>query len=172
MREIIFAAALFLAAIAQVTVAPLFPIQGAVPDFVLVTLITFATWAGPRTAMVSLPIVAVFLGFAGNREPGLLILAYLPLLPLGLFIDEANLPFSRFVQVLLTAAGTGLWARLVMSAGAFIGGAEVSLSGLLFLVLVPGLFLDILLVTFAYLPFRLMGKQARPMTLQRGTFSG
>lgn len=172
MRELIYGAALFVAATAQVTVAPLFPIEGAVPDIVLVTLVTLATWAGPRTAMVSLPIVAIFLGFGSDREPGLLIIAYLPLLPLSLVVDEANLPLNRFGQVLLTGAGTGLWARLVMSAGAFVSGAAVSLSGLLFLVLVPGLLLDILLLTFAYLPFRLMGMNARPMTLQRSTFSG
>jgi hypothetical protein len=170
MREIVVAVAVLFAALAQVTVAPLFPIQGALFDFVLVTLITVAVWAGPRAAMVSLPFAAIFLGFVSDRAPGLLILAYLPLLPLAFVVAEANLPLSRFVQTVLVGAGVGIWARLVLSLGAFVGGAEFTLSGLLFLVLVPGVFLDILLVTFVYLPFRLSGMHARPMTLHRSTF--
>jgi len=170
MRGLAIGAALLFAALAQVTVAPLFPIEGAVFDFMLVTLLTITVWAGPRAAMVSLPFAAIFLGFAGDRSPGLLIIAYLPLVPLAFVVAEANFPLNRFLQSIVVGVGAGMWARLALSAGAFIGGADVTLSALLFLVLVPGLFLDILLMTFAYMPFRLAGMTARPMTLQRSTF--
>ena len=55
-------AAIF-AAMAQVTVAPLFPISAAVPDFVLLVLVVVAAFGSPRRAMV-----CVQIGRASCRE--------------------------------------------------------------------------------------------------------
>ncbi|MGE5594837.1 MAG: hypothetical protein ACM3S1_02240 [Hyphomicrobiales bacterium] len=152
------------------TVSPLFPIRGAVPDLMLCVLVATAVYAGPRPAMAAIPAGAILLGFSSDRAPGLLLIGYMPLVPAAFMLEEARLPLNRFLQTLIVGAGTGLWARLMLSCGAFAEGAAFSLSGLLFAVLVPGLILDILLVTFVYLPFRLLGWTARPMTLQRSGY--
>lgn len=171
MRGLAAALGLLMGVLAQVTVAPLFPIRGAVPDFVLAALVVITVYGGPRAGMVTVPFAGLLLGFASGRAPGLLIMAYLPFVPLASFADDANLPMNRMVQSVLVGAATGLWARLALSMAAVIEGATLDLSGLLFAVLVPGVILDILLVTIVYLPFRLLGWSARPMTLHRSGFS-
>jgi len=156
--------------VADVTVAPLFPIRGASPDFALVTLMMLAVFSGPRTVMVALPVLSVLLGFSTDRAPGLLLLGYLPLLPLAAYLDRGPLPLNRYAQVLAVGVATGLWARLLLAFGAIAQGADLQISALLADVLVPGFFLDVGLITIVYFPFRLVGWSPRQMTLQRGGF--
>jgi hypothetical protein len=157
-------------AMVQVTVAPLFPISGAVPDFALVLLVTLAVFAGPRAAMLAIPFTAIFVGFATDRAPGLLIIAYLPLLPLALGLQEWRVPLNQYMRVLAAGGGTGLWIRVVLALAAIAQGADVAAGALVFQVLLPGLFLDLALLTIAYAPFRLIGWSGRGMNLQRGGF--
>lgn len=170
MKGLAVAVLLLLATIFQSSVAYLFPVRGAVFDFGLAALIAVCVWAGPRYAMVALPAAAVLISFATDRAPGLLLLGYLPLLPLAFLLEERNAPLNRYAHTLAAGALTGAWARTVLATGPMLEGAGFAGTDLLFLVLVPGLFLDILLVTFAYLPFRLLGWSARPMTLYRSGF--
>ena len=63
MREGAVGLLLLLAALLQVTAAPLFPLSGAVVDFALLSLTLIAVFLGPRWAMVCLPLLALLLGF-------------------------------------------------------------------------------------------------------------
>lgn len=156
-----------LVALAQVSVAPLFPVSAAIPDFALVTLVMLAVFAGPGTVMLALPLMAICVGFDSGREPGLLLMAYLPLLPLALFIEESRLPVNRYAQMTLAGVATGIWARTMLALGAIAGGAEPAIGTLAFGLLVPGLLVDFVLLTVVYTPFRVFGWSARGMSLQR-----
>jgi hypothetical protein len=166
---IVLAAALiaFAAAVCQVSVAPLFPLNGAVVDVVLVTVVVLALSAGPRTAMVAMPFAALFFAFLSGRSPALILLAYLPLLPLAAYLEEAPVPLNRFWRLIAAIALAGSWARFVLAGAAYAQGAEFSVFPLIFDVLLPGLILDVLAVTILYLPRRLVGWQPQALSLRR-----
>ena len=168
MRQTALAVALLAIALAQVTVAPLFPVAAAIPDVVLVTLIALAFFSGPTPVMIALPLVALVLGFESSRQPGLMLLAYLPLLPIALFFEESNLPLNGLAQFNLAGALTGVWARSVLAFGALTAGAAFDLSTFLFQLLLPGLLLDVVLLTVVFIPIRIMGGQLKTLTLHGG----
>ena len=170
MKALGIAAFLVLTAIAQVTVAPLFPIAGAVPDLPLVALLVLTVYSGPTSVMVGLPFVAICTGFASDRAPGLLVLGYLPLLPLAVGIEGWRAPLGQFVRLVLVVTATGLWLRGVLALSSVAQGADPALSALIRDVLIPGAFLDIALLMVAYLPFRLIGWSGQSRTLQRGGY--
>ncbi len=161
-------AALLLAALAQVTVASLFPWQAALPDLALLTLLLFAAFAGPATVMVGLPLLALSLGFASDRSPALILLAYLPLLPIAASLEQTALPLNRYTTWLLAGLATGAWARVVLALGAIAQGASADLSVVVFRLVLPGLVLDGLLLSMVYLPVRAFGWEARGPSLQQG----
>jgi cell shape-determining protein MreD len=159
-----------LAAIAQVTVAPLFPVSAAVPEFVLLALVIVAAFGNPRRAMVCVPVAAIAYGFLSDRSPALLLLAYLPLLPLGLYLEEARVPLNHYARTLVAALATGLWIRALLMLGTVVGGADATLGAAVGQVLVPGLFLDFALLSVVYVPLRLIGWSGQGMSLQRGSY--
>jgi len=168
-----FLVAGILAAIAQVTVAPLFPLSGAVPDVVLLTLVTIAVFSSPRPVMYATPVAAIALGFLTDRGAGLMLLAYLPLLPLGYVIQESRVPVNHFARTVAMTAATGLWARTLLAAATMVDGAEPAVGDLLAMVLLPGLFLDFALLMVAYIPSRLIGWTGEGMALRRsGYYTG
>ena len=158
---------LLLAALMQVTLAPLFPLDGAVADVVLLALAMLAMTAGPRAAMAALPALCLAASFTSDRSPGLLIIGYLPLLPLATVLEEAALPMNRFLRLLTAVVITGLWARLVLAGGAFAQGADFAPAALIRDILIPGVALDGLLLSLLYLPSRLMGWTPQSLTLRR-----
>ena len=170
MKVIGLVALLVLVALVEVTIAPLFPVSGAVPDFALITLAVIATCSGPRAVMVAVPLTAIFLGFAADRSPALLLLGYLPLLPLAALLEDSPVPLNAFARTLVAATATGIWCRAVLVLAAVVQSADVSAGPLIFNVLVPGLVLDVALLAVAYLPVRLLGWSGQRMTLQRGGF--
>jgi hypothetical protein len=169
-KALLIALLFFTASLAEVTVAPLFPISAAVPDIPLVTLVVVTAYAGPYAAMLGIPFVAICLGFASDRSPGVLLIAYLPLLPLAALLEESSLPLNRFARTLVTGAATGLWLRLLLAIVAVLQGASLPVVTLIARLLLPGLFLDIALLAVAYLPLRLIGLEGHRMALQRGGF--
>jgi len=88
--------AVLLAAISQVTVAPLFPVAGAVPEIVLLTLVLLAAFNSPSPVMVFTPIVAVALRVSLGPITGLILSGVLPFfcLPLGFAIEDSPLPLN------------------------------------------------------------------------------
>lgn len=167
MSTLLMLAGVVLAAVAQVTVAPLFPLGSAVPDLLVATLVVVSVFAGPRRAMVAVPLGALLLSFGSGRSAALLLIAYLPLLPLAAFLQEANVPLTRFLQSLAAAVVTGAWARTVLALGAMTGGADPQLGTLVLSLLLPGVFLDALVVGAAYLPWKVARLPARPLSLAR-----
>lgn len=169
MKGVAAVAAVLLAAIWQVTVAPLFPLSTAVPDLVLLTLVLVTAFGTPRRGMVCVPVAALAYGFLSDRAPGLMVLAYLPLLPLGMYLEEAKLPLNHYARTLFALVATGAWARLLMILGTLVGGADASIGPVIGQVLVPGAFLDLALLTLVYLPLRLVGWSGEGMSLRRTT---
>lgn len=170
MTRVLSVLALVLAVIAQVTVAPRFPIAAAVPDLVLATLTAILVYGGPRRAMLAVPVAAVLLAFDTNRSAGLLVLAYVPLLPIAVFAQYVPVPMNRYAQSLTAALATGIWARGVLALGAVAGGASPQVADLILRIMIPGLLLDALALTALYVPFRIMGREARPLSLQRSGY--
>lgn len=159
---------LFTAAAAQVTVSPLFPLSAAVPDLPLLALLMLAVFGGRKPVMYGLPVLAICLGFVSAHAPGLLIIAYLPLLPLATLFDDWQLPLGRYVRVAVGGVAAGLWLRLVLSFAAVVQGADFSFGALLGQVLFPGVILDLALLTVAYVPLRFIGWSGRTMGMQGG----
>ena len=172
MKALMVILLLLLACLAQVTVAPLFPISGAQADLPLITMAVLAVYAGPTTVMFGLPLAALFLGFGSSREPGLLVLGYLPLLPLGLVLEEWRVPLNRYARTLVAGGVTGLWLRSVLAAGAMVSGAPLAIGALIGQVLIPGLIFDLALLTLAYVPFRFVGWSGRSLSLRREGYWG
>lgn len=169
MKTVAVAIALLVACCAQVTVAPLFPLWSAVPDFVLVTYVLVVAFAGARAGMIALPALALMLGFLSDRDPGLLLIAYLPVLPLASWTQtQAPRGMSPFQQLAAVTALAGLWARSTLALGSVVQGAEFQWDILVFEVLLPGLVLDLAFLAVAYLPYRLFGREVQSLDLQRG----
>jgi hypothetical protein len=156
-----------LAALLQVTLAPLFPLRGALPDFALAAILVLVFAAGPVAAMVGLPFLALFLGFAADQSPGLVLISYLPLLPVFVLLEWSPVPLNRMARFGIAMLVTGLWARAIASAWAFLGGAEPGILTLAFDVLLPGVIFDAVLFLLVYIPFRLSGRTERSMALRQ-----
>ncbi|MEJ5221101.1 MAG: hypothetical protein WHT63_03740 [Tepidiforma sp.] len=170
MKALGWFAAVFLAAVAQVTVAPLFPVAGAVPELVLLTICLAAAFSGPVPVMVLTPLGALMLGMISDRDPGLLLLAYLPVAVLGALLEDAPLPLGHAARTYAMTLGAGLAARTVLAIGAMLGGAPAAFGALAADVLLPGLFVDIVLLTICYVPLRLIGLEGSGFRLQRGRY--
>ncbi|MGI8926741.1 MAG: hypothetical protein ACR2HN_08880 [Tepidiformaceae bacterium] len=170
MKAVAVVVVLVFAALAQVTVASLFPWRGALPDLALMALVLFAAFRGPVPVMAGLPILALSLGFVSGRAPSLLLLAYLPLLPLAYALEEAAVPLNRYVRLLIAGCGTGAWARLVLALGVIAQGAPFDFSVLITDLIVPGLFLDAALLTVSYLPLRAVGCEPQGLALRGGRY--
>ncbi len=163
---VIFAIILILAYL-QVTAAPYFLFMGAQVDLLLVSLALLLTYQGPRTAMITLPVIALVLGFVSDRSPAMLIVAFTPLLPLAYWMDNAATPLSRYMQTVLAVGATSAWARCVLAIGPWIDGANVSPGVLVFQVVLPGVILDLALLSLAYLASWLLRWQPRSLSPAR-----
>ena len=157
-------------ALSQVTIAPLFPIAGAVPDLALLALVLLAVFAGPKAVMVAMPTLAILYGFASDRSPALLVIAYLPLLPFAAALEGWRVPLWEYLRVALAVLAGGLWIRAVLSLAAVAQGAQMAPDPLIFDVLLPGAFLDLALLTVAYAPLRLIGWGGQQLSLQRSGY--
>jgi hypothetical protein len=170
MKAFTLALVVVMAACAQVTVAPLFPLASAVPDFALLALVASAVFAGPRPAMAMLPALALAVGFLTGRSPALLIVAYLPLLPAGRWLETSGLPLSAYARLAILTAAGGAFARTILAAGAFANGADFAPAILLRDFIFPGIVLDAALLSAVYVPARLLGVRAGTLSLQRGGY--
>ncbi len=170
MRAAGWFALVFGAAAAQVTVAPLFPVAGAVPELVLLTVCLAGAFSGPGPVMVLTPLGAVMLGMLSDRDPGLLLVAYLPVVVLGALLEDAPLPLGHAARTYGMTLGAGLAARTVLGVGAMVGGAPAAFGTLATAVLLPGLFVDMLVLTVCYVPLRLAGLEGGGFRLRRGRY--
>ena len=151
----------------QVAVAPLFPLGAAVPDFLLAALVAVTYFAGVRAAMVAIPVGALCLGLQSDREPGVVLLGYLALLPLAAWLAEARLPITGLGRFLATGMVTGALSRTMLAVAAVSRGAELSPGALSLEILIPGLVLDLALLAVVYTACRSVRWDPVELTLQR-----
>lgn len=170
MKPVLFVVALTLVTLLQVAVAPLFPLRAAIPDLTLITVMAIALCWTPRPAMIAIPVLAVLFSFASDRAPGLVLLAYLPLLPVAYALEQARLPINRYSQAAIATVVGGAAARLILALGPMAQGAEFTLGVLTKDLILPGTVLDWSLLTLAYVPLRLAGLEASRMTLYRSNY--
>jgi hypothetical protein len=154
----------------QVTVAPLFPLQAATAQVCLALVALVAAMSGPRPAMVAAPVMAVLHAFLSGLPPGLLLLAYLPIVPLMHWAEESEPLPSPMLRFVLAVAATGLFVRVLLGLAATSEGAELSPTSLLLNLLAPGLVLDSLVASVAYAGCRLAGWEPGPRRLFRGAY--
>ena len=171
MKMFVAALATVFAAICQVTIAPLFPFGAVTFDFVLLTLVLVAAFGSPQRAMLCVPIAALAYGFLSNREPGLLVIAYLPLLPLGVYLEEVPIPLNHYARTAVALVVTGLWARSLLVLGAVVAGADATVWLVVRDFLLPGMAVDLALLTVFYVPLRLLGWSGQGMALSRGGYT-
>lgn len=151
----------------QVAVAPLFPIAGAQADLAMITILTVALLAGPRPAMVATPALAIAIGFAGSRSPGLLLVSYAAVLPLAAFMEGLPYSLGRFSRLLVTAVIAGAWGRFLLGVAAIAASSSFTITPLVFQVMLPGIVFDALLIGAVYLACQLSGAGLQRFTLQR-----
>lgn len=170
MRVVVYAVNLVLLALAQIAIAPLFPLGAAIPDLALIGILALAVYEGPHPAMVAIPFLALIIGFGSDRSPALLLLAYLPVLPLAFLFETAGLPLNRYAQASLTAVIGGMGVRFFLALGPLTAGAAFSVGGLTKDLLLPGAFLDWALLTMTFIPLRLLGREASRLSLSRSSY--
>ncbi len=154
--------------LAQVSVAPLFPVAGAVVELPVILLLLLAIFAGPLPVMIGLPVLVLLLGFAANVEFEWLVVAYLPLLPATAWLQRRRaIPQIPYLLILVAAILAGVWARAVFAAVAMASGASPDFAALLTDVLVPGVALDAAVLSAAWLACRSLGWEARSLNLER-----
>lgn len=170
MKALLVLGVTVLTAVAQVSVAPLFTASAATFDFALSAIALLMVFGGPRMAMAAVPLAAIFLGFLSDRSPGLLLVAYLPLIPAAAVLADLDVPLNSYARLVAVALGTGLFARTLLAVAAAAHGAEFPLAVVTFDLLLPGALLDFTIITILYFPFRFVGWEPRSMALQRGRF--
>lgn len=161
------AVAMVLIAVIQVSVVPLFPVAGAQADVGLIAILVTAMLAGPRPAMLATPILALAVGLAGSRAPGLILLGYAAVLPLAALIEDLPYPLGRAARILATAVVAGLWLRLLLGIAAISAGGEFAVNDLIFQVLLPGMVFDVVLIGLAYVALQLAGIGGQRFSLQQ-----
>lgn len=171
MRALLLLLLVLATVLAQVAIAPFFPVVGAVVDLPVVLLLLLAIFAGPYAVMVALPILVVFLGFSTNVEFEWLVLAYLPLLPCAAWIQRQRLiPQSPYALVLVLAFATGIWARGVLAVVAITSGASPSFGALITDVLLAGAAFDAAVLSLGFVLCRWVGWPARSLDLEQAGF--
>jgi hypothetical protein len=169
-RQAATAAGVLLVALLQASTVSLFPIGGVVVDVLLVVIVWIAVFRGPVTALWVIPLAAITYGFAGGKSPALVLVAYLPLMPLANYLETAGAPLNRYAQTALATAATAGWSRGIFTLAAVVQGAELDPVYLFFRLILPGILFDVTLLSVAYLAFRLLGWEPRTTSLQRGGF--
>lgn len=170
MRALLLLPLLLATVLAQVAVAPFFPLAGAVVELPVVALLLLAAFAGPLAVMLALPVLVLFLGFAANVEFEWLVIAYLPLLPAAAWLQRQPLPQTPYTLVLAVTVAAAVWARAVFAAVAVTSGASPDLGAIVAEVLVPGTVLDAAVLSAGYALCRWIGWPARSLELERAGF--
>ena len=103
---LLLAIGILFVAVAQSSAAPLFTLSAAAPAFAVLFLGILCVYRGATVAMVATPLVAIAEAWLRGLEPGLLLLAYVPVVPL---ID-----YSRGMAQPVFGPGVRLVAMVLM----------------------------------------------------------
>lgn len=171
MRVLLTVLLLLATVLAQVAIAPLFPLLGAVVELPVVVLLLLAVFAGPYAVMIGLPVLVLFLGFSTNVEFEWLVIAYLPLLPCAAWIQRHRaIPQTPYALVLVMVLAAGIWARAVFTAVAMTSGASLAAGPVLTDILFTGALLDAAVVSVVYALCRWVGWPVRSLDLEQAGF--
>ncbi len=147
-------AVLFIA-VGQTAAAPLFTAANAAPAFGVVFLAVLTVFKGSRTGMIATPVLAIAEAWLRGLEPGVLLVAYAPVVPLADLASRGGRPlFGPGVRLTGAVLLAGAWARSTALLVVVLGGASVGVSAVVFQLLVPGALIDMLLVAAVYVPLR------------------
>ena len=171
MRASLTVVLLLATVLAQVAVAPLFPLLGAVVELPVIVLLLLAIFAGPHAVMIGLPVLVLFLGFSTNVEFEWLVIAYLPLLPCAAWIQRHRaIPQTPYALVLVMVVAAGFWARAVFSAVAMASGGGLAIGPVVTDILLAGAVLDVAVVSVVYGLCRWVGWPVRSLDLEQAGF--
>ncbi|GEM_PF-2093126 len=144
--------------LAQVSIAPLLPISGALIDTNLLVIVFISSYLSRKIALGALLFLTLLAGSITNISYEWIFLAYLPAILLihffGLITKD---PSPHLIRILAVGAITGIWARILMSLVAFSEGASISLITVFTQILAPGILMDILAIAIFYGIFQIVG---------------
>ncbi len=167
MRALLLVLLALATVVAQVAVAPFFPVLGAVADLPVVVLMLLAIFAGPHAVMIVFPILVLFLGFSTNVAFEWLVLAYLPLLPCAAWIQRQRaIPQGPYALVLVMGVAAGVWARGVFSVVAVASGASPTFGAVITDILLPGMAFDAVVLSVLYAICWYIGWPVRSLELE------
>lgn len=171
MRAALLVLPILATVLAQVAIAPFFPLAGVVVELPVVVLLLLAIFAGPGAVMVGLPVLVLFLGFSTNVEYEWLVLAYLPLLPCAAWIQRQRaIPQTPYALALVMAVGAAVWTRLVFATVAITSGASPDLGSLVTDILLPGAAFDAALLSVGYFLCRQVRLPTHSLNLEEAEF--
>ncbi len=171
MRALLLVLLVLVTVLAQVAVAPFFPVAGALVELPVVVLLLLAIFAGPYAVMIALPILVLFLGFSTNVEYEWLVIAYLPLLPGAAWIQRQRaIPQTPYLLLLVMVVAAGIWARGVLAGAAMTSGASPTFGPVVADILLPGAAFDAGVLSLAYGLCRWIGWPTRSLDLEQAGF--
>lgn len=171
MRAIFLWLLVLVTVLAQVAIAPFFPVLGTIVHFPVVMLLLLAIFAGPHAVMFAFPVLVLFLGFSTNVEFEWLALAYLPLLPCAAWIQgEHRIPQTPYALVLVMTVAAAVWIRGIFVLVAVGSGADATVGEVFVEILLPGVMLDGVILSLAYGLCRWIGWPTRSLELERVGF--
>ena len=171
MRGALLVLLLLATVLAQVAIAPFFPLAGALVELPVVVLLLLAIFAGPGAVMVGLPLLVLFLGFSTNVEFEWLVLAYLPLLPCAAWIQRQRvIPQTPYALALGMAVAAAVWTRLVFTTVAVTSGASPDVGGIVTGILLPGAAFDAALLSVGYFLCRQVRLPTHSLDLEEARF--
>lgn len=152
---VLLAVMVVLVAVGQAAASPLFTAADAAPAFGVVFLALLTVYRGTRVGMVMTPLLAIAEAWLRGLEPGILLLAYAPVVPLAASVTGTAWPLlGPGLRLTGAVVAAGAWARLLGAAIVVLGGASTDVSTFVFALIVPGALVDALLTLAVYLPLR------------------
>ena len=170
MRALVLVALSLIVCAAQLSVAPLFPLSGAVPDLGLVFFAALAWRGGVSPLLVSAPAYAGWFALLAGRSPLLVFVAYAgaaaALLVLARPEPGARRPVERVsgAAAILGLSIGSLWTRASFAVGSMLAGASAEPWSLVADVIAPGLLLDLAFYCLLVLAPGLVGWLLRSVT--------
>lgn len=153
MRYLLFVPLILFVAVAQVAVAPYFPLLGVTPNPLLVLLACWAIIRGPKEVMILIPVAGLFKDLITSDPVGASLLALMPIVPLAA-IRERRPTESEFLPTVAVVAAASITYELLYLMALTAVGDEFAWLQTLVRVLLPAMLLNALLTPIFYLPVR------------------
>ena len=144
--------------LAQVSIAPLLPISGAIIDTNLLAIVFISSYVSRKIALGALLFLTLLVGSITNIPYEWIFLSYLPaILLIHFFGLNTKNPRPYLIRMLAVGVITGIWTRILMSLVSFSEGVSALFTTVFTQILAPGILMDILVIAIFYGIFRLVG---------------